>query len=243
MRRILKQAAWTPLNIPRISEGEWHDFKAPAEAVALGAAVNTVPGKIRGINAVAGVAGVADTLNGRRCVLIATSQYYTADGMSSFLTGSDTPHTIFGVLQMNNLGAIARAIFAGSSASNSRFHSIQKQISNAYAISRRGDADGASVSAVTTTSPATGIAFVQIFNGTTVTLVEGLSLTQHLLASALDAGSATLDRFTYGCERGLTNTAFMTGRLCEYVTVPGAITDLNIAGAWMRYAASRWGTP
>jgi hypothetical protein len=186
-------------------------------------------------------------LNALPALRLTVDDFMIADAVSTQYSGDDIPYTFAGVVSWDTVSAATT--FAGLSRSTSATAAYSSGLranntGGGRFLFARNDDTNTPVTAIADANGAIGAngahTFVVVFNGTMVSAwVDGIKTIDN---ANVDAGVATLDRFTIGCLRRSVNSGFASGYFAEALISPNVISDAS-ALLLHAYLKSEWGTP
>lgn len=146
-----------------------------------------------------------------------TAHVMTANGMAAFYTGSDMPMTLQWIGKNDTYTGTDTLFAFAKSSSSTPFFAMQDNTNAAIQVTRRPDS-GSIITAATGVIMIPGDKIYTVrFTGTAVTTYMNGNPLQGHIATAMDTGALTLDRFAIGARVSSTTTNFMDGKFTECV--------------------------
>jgi hypothetical protein len=168
-----------------------------------------------------------------------TADYLNANGVSAYITGNDTPFTIFTVFRPTDDTPVAPEVFtaAGSSSSATPFYETFVQSDSSMRITKRDDASA--VVNITQSATTGARIHTQAFSGTTIsTWING---TLDNDEEALNLGAMTVDRFSIGALVRTSVSLHFEGSIAEVAVYKTRLSDDDVNLLNMHYS-NKWGT-
>ena len=235
---LTNSANWNPRQVPGLKL--WLD---PWQlGLADGATVATWPDSSGSGNSATAVNSPTygqSRINGRPAVVLASasSQYLTANGIATLLTGQDVPFTWVSVNRIPTPSGTQSLMSLGSSASANPLHRLEAA-SSQWQMTRRSDSAGADTASITAgTAAGVGTIVATRFTGTVAQLfANGAQLGAD---TAMDVNLLTVDRFALGAQVRTTVNNYVNGDLGDQLVWNRALTLSELARV-VRWLGQRW---